>query len=145
MRNKVSPKLCRVLQIGCGKTIVDIQYEVVLLCQPTEPFQINDIQRGVGRCLYKNHPGVGLDFLFPLLRWICDVNIRVRNSNFWKNTREDLVGRAEHGARSQHVVTGLQQGSHADIHSSHTRGRSDAVFRSFQQTKFVDKFGGVRV
>src|SRR5688500_16476721 len=83
MSNKLSAKVNRPLVDRRGKTVVDIENELVLFAYFRYKLHIDHFQCRVGWCFNKDHSCIGSYRFFPFF-WLSGTDISIFDTISWK-------------------------------------------------------------
>ena len=131
VHDDVGPHRHRPLQAGRGKAVVHGKQRAGVVRQIGQGLDVAHLGQRVGRRLDKEQTRVGAQRSAPGTQ----IGLRDKSGFHAKLGQigtDQLDRRAEHGTRTQHMVTGLQQAHAHHQNGRHTRGGADGGLRAFQ-------------
>ncbi len=132
------------LQHGRCEHIVDHGRDAVLLGERGDGADVDEVERGVGRRLEEERLRVGTDGGFPVLD-VAAVDQRHGDAKARAQGLDDVTAGAEHGARGDDVVAGLQERQQARGDGGHAGGGGAGHLGAFQKAHALLEHGDRRV
>ena len=144
MDHQIGTKLYRVLDIGCCKTVVDNQDQVVLFRKRSQIFQIQYIYSRIRWRFGIQDFCIRLNITFNRFRF-GNAKIGRRDVPFREVSGKQRVCRTKDTAGRNNMISGVQQCGKGGIDRCHSGCKSISGFGSFHLADFLYKLGRIRI